>query len=58
MELLPPQQKKIYTLRSKGMKQAEIAKELNISAGTVKKHMYLALRFLKDQIGANVVSVA
>ena len=48
VELLPPQQKKVYILsRRDGMKQQEIAKELNISLETVKKHMVLALRFCK-----------
>jgi len=51
---LPPRQKKIYTLRSEGMKQAEIAQNLNISTETVKKHTYLAMRFLKDQLKAIV----
>lgn len=51
IELLPPQQKKVYTLsRRNGMKQAEIANELNISLETVKKHMVLALRFLKNHL--------
>ena len=49
--LLPPQQKKVYTLsRIEGLKQEEIAKALNISLETVKKHMVLALRFLKNYL--------
>jgi len=50
VKLLPTKQKKIYLLRRDGTKQAEIAKELNISTETVKKHLFLAKRFLKDQI--------
>jgi len=54
IKLLPPQQKKIYALRIKGMKQAEIAQNLNISTETVKKHTYLATRFLKNRLKASV----
>lgn len=54
VEFLPPQQKKVYTLsRREGMKQQEIANELNISLETVKKHMVLALRFLKYRLRTN-----
>ena len=52
--LLPPQQLKVYTLsRREGMRQQEIAKQLNISLETVKKHMVLALRFLKNHLRTN-----
>ncbi|MEO8413695.1 MAG: RNA polymerase sigma-70 factor [Ginsengibacter sp.] len=52
--LLPPQQKKVYTLsRTHGMKHAEIARELNISLETVKKHMVLSLSFLKNKLRSN-----
>lgn len=55
VELLPPQQKKIYTLsRIDRRRQDEIAKELNISLETVKKHMVLALRFLKNYLRTRV----
>jgi len=51
VELLPPQQKKVYTLsRREGIRQEQIARELNISLETVKKHMVLALRFLKNHL--------
>ncbi|HTE11282.1 MAG TPA: RNA polymerase sigma-70 factor [Chitinophagaceae bacterium] len=51
VELLPPQQKKVYTLsRRDGIRQEQIARELNISLETVKKHMVLALRFLKNHL--------
>lgn len=47
--LLPPQQKKVYQLsREQGLQQKDIARELNISLETVKKHMVLAIRSLKD----------
>lgn len=55
VELLPPRQKKVYTLsRQDGMKQEEIARELNISLETVKKHMVLALRFLKNYLRTHI----
>ena len=55
VELLPPRQKKVYTLsRRDGMKQEEIARELNISLETVKKHMVLALRFLKNHLRTHI----
>ncbi len=51
VELLPSQQKKVYTLsRTKGIRHDEIARQLNISHQTVKKHMVLALRFLKNHL--------
>lgn len=57
VKLLPPQQKKIYTLRRDGMKQVEIAQELNISIGTVKKHTCLAMRFLKNQVSTRTAVI-
>lgn len=51
IESLPPQQKKIYILsRNDKMKQAQIAKELNITLETVKKHMVLALRNIRLRV--------
>ena len=51
VELLPAQQRKVYILsRQEGIRQAEIARKLNISHETVKKHMVLALRFLKNHL--------
>jgi RNA polymerase sigma-70 factor (family 1) len=53
--LLPPQQKKVYSFsRRDGMRQEEIARELNISLETVKKHMVLALRFLKNHLRTHI----
>jgi RNA polymerase sigma-70 factor (family 1) len=48
---LPPQQQKVYLLsRNERLKYEEIATVLNISAETVKKHMKLALRSIKNSI--------
>jgi RNA polymerase sigma-70 factor (family 1) len=53
--LLPPQQQKVYILsRIDGLKHQQIASELNISLETVKKHMVLALRFLKNHLRRNI----
>ena len=53
--MLPPQQKRVYLLsRIDGKKQQEIAAELNVSLETVKKHMVLALRFLKNHVRTNM----
>jgi len=55
VDLLPPQQKKIYTLsRLHKMKQVDIAVELGISLETVKKHMVLALRFIKNNLTQSI----
>ncbi|CAL1516804.1 RNA polymerase sigma-70 factor [Chitinophaga sp. MM2321] len=55
IDLLPPQQKKVYMLsRREGKKHLEIASEMNISLETVKKHMVLALRFLKTYLRAHI----
>lgn len=55
IELLPPQQKKVYTLsRRYGMKHVDIARELNISRETVKKHMVLALHCLKNHLRTRI----
>jgi len=41
---LPPQQQKIYTLyKEQGIKQDEIAKQLNLSRSTIQSHMKLAM---------------
>ena len=48
---LTPRQKKVFQLsREEGLSHDEIAKELNISVNTVKKHIGNALAFLKSQI--------
>jgi RNA polymerase sigma-70 factor (family 1) len=51
IEKLPPQQKKVYLLsRNERLKYEEIAQKLNISPETVKKHMKLAIKFLKSNV--------
>lgn len=51
INLLPQQQKLVYNLcREEGLKYSEAAERLSISPLTVKTHMQLALRFLKNYL--------
>jgi len=51
VERLPQQQKRIYQLsRFERLKYEEIAQQLNLSAETVKKHMYLATKTIKEYV--------
>ncbi len=55
---LPPQQRKVYKMsREEGLKQEEISSRLNISVGTVKKHLALSLNYIKDSLCIVVFSV-
>jgi len=48
---LPPQQKRIYEMsRSEGLRRAAIARQLGISAETVKKHLTEALKTLRSKL--------
>lgn len=52
---LTPRQKEIFQLsREEGLTHDEIAKKLDISVNTVKKHMSNTLAFLKSQIDINL----
>lgn len=47
--LLPPQRRLIFQLcKNEGLKYKEVAERTNLSQLTVKTHMQLALRFLRD----------
>lgn len=51
---LPPQRQKIFRLcRQEGKKYEEVSKELNLSRNTVKEHMVLATKFLKEYVYAH-----
>jgi RNA polymerase sigma-70 factor (ECF subfamily) len=51
---LPRQQKNVYLLhRRQGLSHAEIAEHLHLSVETVKKHMSLALRSIRDYLTAS-----
>ena len=48
---MPPQRKKIYRMsRDEGMKNEEIAEQLNISKKTVENHLNIALKEIKKTI--------
>lgn len=50
---LPPQQKKVFQLsRLHGLRQEEIADYMKISLGTVKKHMVVSLRFIRNYLAS------
>lgn len=51
IDQLTPQQREVFRLsREGGLKHEEIAKQLGISVLTVKKHMGLALKVLREEI--------
>nr|WP_121271692.1 RNA polymerase sigma-70 factor [Pedobacter schmidteae] len=51
---LPPQQQLVYTLcHIQGRRQDEVARELQLSPETVKRHMKLALKFLREYLGTH-----
>lgn len=52
VDSLPPQRKLVYELcHEQGMKYEEVARQLNISSGTVHKHMKLALKTIREHFG-------
>lgn len=53
-ELTPRQQEIFQLSREDGLTHDEIAKKLDISVNTVKKHMANSLTFLKTQIDSNL----
>lgn len=58
---LPPQRRTVYKLaREQGLSHEEIARQMKISTLTVKKHMALALRFVRSYLNqhlhANVIA--
>lgn len=56
VQLLPPQQKKVFVLRLQGLKNPEISRRLNLSIESVKKYQYLAMKsiigFVKSEVPA------
>jgi RNA polymerase sigma-70 factor (ECF subfamily) len=53
---LTPRQKEIFQLsREEGLTHDKIAKKLNISLNTVKKHMANSLSFLKSNLGKDLI---
>lgn len=59
IESLTPQQKMIYSLsREANMKYEEIAEQLQISPNTVKNHMVMALKAIREHLGQHLHTVA
>lgn len=59
VDKLPPQQKKVYLLRNQeGMGYPAIAIQLGLSATTVKKHMSLALRSIREYVHSHMDPVS
>lgn len=53
---MPPQRRKIFEMsREQGLTYNEIARQLNLSYGTVKNHMILALNDIRSILGAYLV---
>ena len=51
VDTLPPQQKRVFELsRMEGLKHEDIARQLNVSRETVKKHVSEALRMVRLQL--------
>ena len=56
---LPPQQKKVYQLHNQqNMGYPDIALQLGLSATTVKKHMSLAVRKIRDYVNSHMDPVS
>ncbi|MEJ2881617.1 RNA polymerase sigma factor [Pedobacter sp. GR22-6] len=54
IQLLPKQQRQVYQLcQQEGLKYEEAAQQMGISTGTVKTHLKLAMRFLREHIKNN-----
>lgn len=54
IQLLPRQQRQVYQLcQQDGLKYEEAARQMGISTGTVKTHLKLAMRFLREHIKNN-----
>jgi RNA polymerase sigma-70 factor (family 1) len=54
VQRLPNQQQKVYLLhRRQGLSHAQIAEQLHLSVETVKKHMQLALKALRQDLSFN-----
>ncbi len=55
VQLLPPQQQKVFILRQKGLKNPEISRQMNLSVESVKKYQHLAMKFISEFVRAEVV---
>ena len=51
---LPPQQQKVFILKQKGEKNADIAFQLNISSESVRKYQQWAIKSVSDFVKAHI----
>ncbi len=56
--LLPPQQKEVLLLKSKGYSNEEIAQQLKLSKRTVETHINKAFKYLRDYLADKAVIIA
>lgn len=50
---LPPQQQRVFRLRQSGLKNPEIARQMNISPDSVKKYQQWAMKAISEFVKAN-----
>ncbi len=55
VQMLPPQQQKVLSLRLQGLKNPEISKQLNLPIDSVKKYQYLAKRFVSELVKTGII---
>jgi RNA polymerase sigma-70 factor (family 1) len=56
VDQLPEQQRAVYRLsKEEGLKQEEIARQLNISLNTVKTHLSRSMAFIRSGLGSSLV---
>src|SRR5690606_4802207 len=48
VQLLPPHQQKVFSLRRSGFKNPEIAQQMRLSLESVKKYQHLPMKFIVD----------
>jgi RNA polymerase sigma-70 factor (family 1) len=59
LDKLPPQQKRIYRMaKTEGLSHQQIGEDLGISTETVKKHMAMALKFIRLQLARHINFIA
>jgi RNA polymerase sigma-70 factor (family 1) len=58
VNLLPPQQKQVYLLsKESGLSHAQIGEQLKISKLTVKKHLVVAMKFIREYFTKNLGTI-
>ena len=58
VDQLPEQQRTVYRLsKEEGLKQEEIARQLNISLSTVKTHLSRSMTFIRSGLGSGLVII-